>query len=350
MAASSPTPLSLHEPLPWHDPIWGRLCNARAAERLPHALLFVGPRGVGKRQLVAQLTSALLCATPDSQGRACARCADCRLVDAGSHPDLTTVAPDPESKSGEIPIEPIRELAERTALTPARATRKLVVIDPADRMNAAAANALLKTLEEPAGAALVCLIAEQPARLPATIRSRCQWVRVAVPPESQALVWLGPRLGLSPQETATRLQLAQGAPLRALREIDATFLDQRRELFAGLVAIARGERDPVSVAAAWNGFGARLSLECVAVWLCDLLRLKAAGEPPRLADPDVRDTLSELACRADGAAVHRFLRRTLDCRALADANLNSLLMLESLTIEWSLASRAASGSPGGRAA
>jgi DNA polymerase-3 subunit delta' len=333
---SAPAAVPDDEPLPWHAAIWDRLCAARAADRLPHALLIAGPLGVGKRQLAGQLARALLCTDPDTRGHACGRCVDCRLAAAGSHPDLQRVVPDPESKSGEIGIEPIRDLAERTALTPARSARKLVLIDPADRLSSAAANALLKTLEEPAGAALLCLVAEQPGRLPATIRSRCQWLKVPIPAQAEALVWLSPRMGLDAAEAAARLRLAYGAPLRALTQVDAVFLEQRRTLLQGLLGIASGERDPVGEAGAWNGVGARLSLESLVGWLCDLLRLQVSAEPPRLDDSDARGALAGLAGQVDGAQVHRLLRRVLEARGLADSTLTPLLMLESLLIEWAL--------------
>ena len=337
------------EALPWLATLWGRLGASRKADRLPHALLIAGPRGVGKRHLAWQLARALLCPQTDAEGRACCSCADCRLAAAGSHPDLQQLVPDPESKSGEIGIEPIRELADRTSLTPSRAARKLILVDPADRLNTAAANALLKTLEEPAGAALLCLIAEQPSRLPATIRSRCQWLRVPIPPQSEALAWLAPRMGIEPAEAAARLRLAYGAPLRALTEVDGAFLDQRRALLKGLLGIAGGERDPVGEAGAWNGVGARLSLDSLAGWLCDLLRLKVAAEPPRLDDMDARGALGGLARRIDAAQAHRLLRRVLEARGLADSTLNPLLMLESLLIEWSLVSQTQGAQPAGRA-
>lgn len=326
--------------LPWLAPLWKRLNAARAADRLPHALLIAGPRGLGKRQLVEQLVRALLCTQPDPAGHACGQCADCRLVAAGSHPDLLRVGPDPDSKSGEIAIDPIRDLAERASLTPIRASRKLVTIDPADRLNAAAANALLKTLEEPAGAALLVLVAERPGRLPATIRSRCQRLRVPVPEESVALAWLAPQLGGDPARAAQRLHLAYGAPLRALTELDDAALAQRRKLLGSLAALARAERDPVGEAGAWSGIGARLSLDCLAGWLCDLLRLQASAAAPRLDDPAVAEMLGDLPARLDGAQAHRFLRRVLEARAAADSTLNPLLTLESLLIEWCQVSQA----------
>ena len=335
-----PDTLSQPEPAlpPWLVPSWGRLGQARAADRLPHALLIAGPRGVGKRLLVERLVGGLLCPSPLADGSACGRCQDCRLVWAGSHPDLVRVGPDPEAKSGEIPIEAVRELRERTALTAGRGGRVLVVIDPADRMNTAAANALLKILEEPPGPVLLCLIAEQTGRLPATIRSRCQLLRQGIPPRDQALRWLESRVtdgAMSDGAIAVRLGLARGAPLRALDEVDAAVLERHAKLRASLLGLALGERDAVVEAVAWNGVGARLSLDWLAGWLCDLLRLAAAGADARLEDEDGGAVLADLAPRIDQAAGHRLLRRVFQASGLTDSTVNPLLLLESLLVEWS---------------
>ncbi len=323
---------SAGELLPWLTPLWVRLQQARASDRLPHALLLAGARGLGKRRLAGLLARSLLCQTPNPQGLACGTCVDCRLNGAGTHPDLTRVAPDPESKSGEITIDAIRDLTELAALTPVRGARKVILIDPADRMNGAAANALLKTLEEPAGDTLLALIAEQPAQLPATIRSRCQLLKVPIPSEGQALAWLTPRLG---EAALPRLRLAAGAPLRALEELDQATLDQRETLIRGLIGIGLGGLDPVAVATAWNGVGPRLSLECLAGFLCDLLQLAVCPAPPRLTDPALQSSLGGLARRLDLPVAHRLLRRVLEARGLMDTTVNPLLQMESLLIDWS---------------
>jgi DNA polymerase-3 subunit delta' len=320
-------------PLPWLEAAWERLRLARASDRLAHGLLVTGPRGVGKRHLVEMLVRVLLCASPRDDGVACGACADCRLADSGSHPDLLRLGPDPESKSGEIRVEAIRELADRASLTAIRAPRKVVVIDPADRMNTAAANALLKTLEEPPGATLLCLIGEQPERLPATVRSRCQPIRIPTPPSKQALDWLS-RTGQG-QNGLLRLSLGQGAPLRAASEIDEPLLEQRRALLCGFLAVAEGEQDPVVEAAAWNRVGVRPSLEWLAGWLCDLLRLATSSSAPRLDNPDMREPFTGLAARLEAVPGHRYLRRVIEARALTETTVNPLLLLESLLIEWS---------------
>lgn len=318
---------------PWLNPHWMRLQAAQRAQRLPHALLIVGARGLGKRELAEQLARALICRTPQANGQGCGLCPDCHLFAAGHHPDLLRVGPDPGSKSGEIPIAAIRSFQEREALTPSRAARKVVLIDPADRLNTAAANALLKTLEEPPGQSLLCLIAEHGARLPATIRSRCQQIRLATPPEAEALNWLAAS-GIARAEAQVRLRLAHGAPLGARDGIDAEQLSARAPFLDALLALVRGERDPLREAATWNQLGLALSLDWLLSVLCDLVRLAATPNPPRLEYPDQREILLGLVQRLDLDDAHQLLRRVLQARALSDSTLNAQLLLESLAIEW----------------
>jgi len=343
-AAPSPRPFDV--PLPWTDAIWSRLQAARAADRLAHGLLISGPNGVGKRALARALAQSLLCQTPNAQGLACGQCADCRLLAAGSHPDLIEVGPDPESKSGEIPIDAVRLFAERESLTPSRAPFKVVLIDPADRLNQAAANALLKTLEEPTGHTVLCLIGERIGRLPATIRSRCLLIPVPIPDEAQALSWLASRAPRA--DWPLRLRLAHGAPLRALAEAaDSVRLEQRGQCLDGLLEIARGRGDPVTIAGRWNEIGAGRILDWLAGIMGDLLRLGVCATPPRLDHPDRQDDLAALAQRLDPAAAHRFLKRILEARALGESNLNQQLLLESLALDWARIGQSARTGTGG---
>ena len=342
-AAAAPSPHSpppSSEWPPWLAAPWAALRRARQAGRFPHALLLTGPVGVGKRTLLKALAEALLCPHPDAQGFACGVCADCRLLAAGTHPDLVPVGPEEDSKSGEIKVDAIRALAGTEGLTSHRGGWKLILIDPAHRMNVSAANALLKTLEEPAPSTLICLVSEQPSRLPATIRSRCQTLRLAVPPEAEALAWLGPRTRGFP--AATLLHLAHGAPFSALAWADQERLTLRDKLFTGFVEVAQGRRDPLSEAAAWNQVDLALVVDWLGAWLSDLLRLvpgparhpEAPQGAIRLINGDKVSILSALAPRLDPAAAHRFLRQVWRTGASDTANLNRLLLLEAWLLEW----------------
>jgi DNA polymerase-3 subunit delta' len=295
-------------------------------------LLISGQVGIGKRHLAELLARALLCRAPDARGMACGRCADCVLVAAQSHPDLQRVGPDPESKSGDIPVSAIRSLVERGALTPSRADWKVTLIDPADHLNTAAANALLKTLEEPPGAAVLVLVAESPARLPATIRSRCQQIRIASPSHADALAWLVERVPA--QSAALRLAVAHGAPLAALMGTDEAALGRRDACLADVLGVVRGERDPLVAASAWHQMGPSPVLDWWSSWLVDLVRLSVSPRPPRLENPDQHAALSGVARSVDASAVHRLLQRLLRARGLIETSVNAQLLLESLAIEW----------------
>jgi DNA polymerase-3 subunit delta' len=318
--------------LPWHADCWARLQRARRSTRLPHALLLTGPSGVGKRRLARHLVASLLCAHADEQGTPCGECADCALLGAGTHPDLVSVVPDEEGKSGEIKVSAIRELAGTDALTPHRGAWKLILIEPAERMNLSAANALLKTLEEPTRGTLILLVSERPSRLPATIRSRCQTFTVPLPDASTALSWLAPRIAVG--EARTLLRMARGAPLRALGLADEGRLSQRDQLFAGFIAVSRGQRDPVAEAAAWNKLEPEILLDWLGGWVVDLLRLTVNRSSEALTNPDKASELASVAGVIDPALGHHYLQRVWAAAAEDLANLNRLLLCESLLIEW----------------
>ncbi len=318
--------------LPWHRACWEDLNRARKDGRLPHALLVTGPIGVGKRILVKTLVDSLLCPRPDVGGFACGECPDCMLLRAGTHPDRIEVGPDPEAKSDEIKVDAVRRLVASDALTAHRGGHKVIVVDPAQQMNVNAANSLLKTLEEPAAGTLLCLICEQPNKLPATIRSRCQTLSLPPPPEPQALEWLRPRM--EGADAAVLLRLAHGAPLRALALAKEQTRAQRDQLFAGFVAVGKGERDPLAEAAAWIKAEPGISLEWLLDWVGDLLRLASGHEAPRLVNVDKEQELRALGERIRPAEAHRFLQQVLKARAAEDTTLNPQLRNESLLMRW----------------
>ena len=172
--------------LPTHAPVWTKIQQMLDKNRLPHALLFSGPRHAGILQFVDRLMAILICQNADNAP--CGECQPCRLLMQGTHPDIKYVRQD--SPGSPIKIEQIRELQESVYQTPQCGTRSIIVIEPADRLNRSAANALLKILEEPPSHTLFILIAEQLSHLPATIMSRCQQYAVS-PPESADYLEIG---------------------------------------------------------------------------------------------------------------------------------------------------------------
>lgn len=269
---------------PWHLDVWHRLQARQARDRLPHALLLCGPAGLAKRAFADAFAAVLLC----ERGRAsaCGQCRACVLLKAGSHPDAVRVVlelRDDGTARTEITVDQIRVLGERLALTPQFGGLQVALIDPADGMNASAANAMLKTLEEPTPATVIVLIADHPVRLPATIRSRCQRVDFYLPLRDQALAWLAQQ-GIDAKTAATALGVAAGNPGVALELARSDGLEVNAEVDADLQALRSGTASASQVASRWSKSDPERRLWFAALHLRERAHaLTAPAELPKLS-------------------------------------------------------------------
>lgn len=324
---------TVDQPLPWHEQLWQRVQTRRRSDQLPHALLLCGVAGLGKLRFANALAQSLLCARPDAHGIACGACSPCRLFLAGSHPDISRVSPEEEGKS--ISIDQVRALREFNALSSYGGGHKVVLIEPADLMTMAAANALLKTLEEPAGKTLIMLITMRPSSLPATVRSRCQRLDFTVPARAAGAAWLQQHLeACTPQDAATLLALAQGAPLRALQLQQDGALEQRAKLLAELRDVALGKSDPVAIAERWHKAGMKQAWLWLSSCVNDMLRLKFDAAPSLLNNVDVAPLLDELARKVDIQALFHWSDRVKQAQQEAGLPLNQQMVLEDVLIAW----------------
>jgi DNA polymerase-3 subunit delta' len=326
-------------------------------ELLPHALLFAGPTGLGKNVFAAWLAQLLLCATPLHDGKPCGHCQGCRLFGAGSHPDLHVVQPEavykssatliaqyalrypPAEKSKEsknstvIRIDQIRSLIEAAQTRPQIGVCTVVLLSPADSMNVNAANSLLKLLEEPPPDSYLILVADRPARLPATIRSRCVRMEFHTPPSESALAWLRTQ-NLPSGESKLLLDLASGSPLAALALGESGFLSQRTALLEDMEKLASGQGDPLACAARWKPLGAERCLLWLQGWLSDLVVTGMQITPARLHNPDLSARLQAMEKRLDLKQLHRFADGVARGRALLGGPLDEQLLLEDMLIRW----------------
>jgi DNA polymerase-3 subunit delta' len=233
----------------WNASLWHNVLERQRRGAMPHALLLSGPAGLGKRAFAARLAAYLLC---ESRGDdACGRCRGCLLVKAGSHPDRASVAletRDDGKLRTEIVVEQIRVLSSRLSMTAQFGGFQVATIDPADLMNTAAANALLKTLEEPGAGTVMILVSDQPSRLPATIRSRCQRLDFILPDRAAAIAWLKAE-GLKDPDVA--LDAAAGNPGVALELARGDGLALRAEVAKDLAALWAGKSSCAEVANRW---------------------------------------------------------------------------------------------------
>lgn len=236
--------------LPWHAEHWTRLQARRQRDALPHALLLCGAGGLGKRAFAQRFMRGLLCNQP-VDGEACGLCRSCLLVAAGTHPDVVSLTfglrRDGTPRT-EIVVDQVRELSARLAMNSQFGGWQVVTIDPADALNSAAANALLKTLEEPAAQTMLMLLADAPWRLPQTIRSRCQRIDFHLPAASEARSWLQSE-GVDEPDAA--LIAAGGNPGLAAAWAREGALDRRLAVRKDLAGLAQGRGQATEMVKCW---------------------------------------------------------------------------------------------------
>lgn len=304
--------------------------------RLGHAYLFVGPTGVGKHTFARELARSLLCDTRSSSLQACGRCADCALVDAATHPDLVLAAR-PDDKV-DLPIEQVRELIEHLSLKPARGGRKVAILDDADDLTAEAANAFLKTLEEPPPRSVLILIGgPTPDRQFSTILSRCQVVSFT-PLCSEDLIELLRGNGLTDNARLDRLvRVAGGSVGQALALDDEALWTFRKSL---LTALAGPNLDVLTLANEWNHHvedagkeagvrrrRASLVLKLLIGLLQDAQRV-TLGVPPLVADSTEVATLIAVARRLGPERLLQWTERTAEADLQVDRKVQLELVIE----------------------
>ncbi len=312
---------------PWQERVHDRTALALDSGRLGHALLFCGPARLGKLAVAERLANRLLCTERTVEGGACGACRSCRMFASRSQADPVETRPDgslafPQGRSGhpdllqvsfaindkarppkprtEIVIEQIRRLSEQMTLSAQYGQTKIAIIDPAEAINHAGANALLKTLEEPVPGRYLWLVSAHPSRLSATIRSRCQRIEFRMPPRAEALAWLQ-NSGRPAALAEEALDAARGHPGLAAEWLQSDALALRRQVATDLDRVATGEAGVVETAQRWAAdANADLRLQFAA----DLAVARTASD---LTDPARTRSLTEWFDRANRA---RELMRT----------------------------------------
>lgn len=333
--------------LPWQGESWRQLQQLR--ERLPHALLFYGAAGTGKSRFVEAFAKSLLCEAPTPEAHACGACASCNWFVQSNHPDYRRVRPealedelaDDDSGAGEekksakasktpskeIKIDQIRALADFMNVSTHRSGLRVVMLYPAEALNTAAANALLKTLEEPPPGTMFLLLSNRLDRLLPTILSRCRKFALSAPQHDQALAWLQQQ---GVKDADAWLAEQGGAPLAALEAAQGEGREALDELLRHLAqpgvdgalrSADKLQKTPVPELVGW-----------LQRWLYDLLSLKSAGVVryyPRHAKE-----LGRLAQRVDALAISAAIRGMGERRAIADHPLSPKLFIEEMLIAY----------------
>lgn len=325
------------EVYPWQKQLWQNLNQGR--QKLHHAFLMHGRAGIGKYDFALNFSKALLCPNTDGNGHACDKCPSCHWFDDESHPDFRLISPEQESspdedapvakktkKKTQISVAQIRELSDFLSLSSHQTSGlRIVLINPAEALNQASANALLKMLEEPAPGVIFILVAHQLQRLLPTILSRCQKVNMPVPDQVQALAWLNMKGVPNPEQ---QLAYLEGSPIKVLSE-QAQF-DQLSEIWKHL-ALGR-KMEPQVAASILIANSVETGVIAVQKWLYDIVTVKL-GQQARYHLQYAR-ALQALAEKVNLGRLFDLQKKTNELRKLATHPLNHELQMESLLVEY----------------
>lgn len=333
--------------LPWQGDLWERLCKQHKQGQLAHAYLACGEQGIGKFQLLRHFADYLLCRNP-APAAACGSCVNCELGRGGFHPDILIVAP--EEGSRDIKIDQIRALSEFVTRTSHSGLMKVIVIEHAHQLNVAAANSLLKTLEEPVNNTVLFLVTARPGSLPATLRSRCQRLLFPTPGTQATVAWLQAQ-GLEADQAGTLAVAAGGRPLYAQALVERDGL-ATAEIFLGHLARLLQSRQTLQTAVTASlKLGETSAVEYLQRISTIVIRSLSIAELP---EDRVLAGMLELLLRAPDRR-QELLRALLDFnmdvesalrQVQGSTNPNPQLLMESLLWQWSeLGRMARQGAP-----
>ena len=322
---------------PWQNTLWQNLNQNRS--KLHHAFLMYGHDGIGKYDFALNFSQSLLCSNKSDDGYACQECASCHWFKDESHPDFRLISPEQNESTDEeaaptkktkkktqISVAQIRELSDFLNLSSHQNNgMRIVLIQPAEALNLASANALLKMLEEPAPDIVFILIAHQLQRLLPTIISRCQKVRMPIPDQTQALEWLDAN---SMRNASLQLAYMEGSPVKVFNE-QADY-EHLKQIWGQL---ALGQRmEPQLVAPMLISGSVEIGLIAIQKWVYDILAIKLSDHV-RYHLQHV-SALQALAEKVNLGKLFDFQKKTNELRKLVSHPLNHELQMESLLLEY----------------
>ena len=301
---------------------------------LPHALLLRGRAGIGKYDFAIELSRALLCSQPNHH-KACGGCPNCLWFNEGTHPDFRLISPENDDENEEAPkkktakksqisVAQIRQLIDYLSLSSHQVQgKRIILISPAESLNLASANALLKMLEEPPANTLFLLVSSQPQRLLPTIMSRCQTLEMPIPSKSEAIQWLNAQ-GIQHAEAA--LDYAGGAPLLAVQA--ASIANE------GLIKqLAQGAKlDPFITAPLFLALGMERALETLQKWVFDLLNYKLSAQLHYHVQH--ANALQALCKGVNLGLLLRFQQTLMDAKKTANHPLSNEMQLENMLLQY----------------
>lgn len=324
---------------PWNQQVWQDLTSE--LERKAHAFLFGGLSGLGKTDLALAYAHYTL-TDNDYQSE--------QLFQAGSHPDFHVLMPEErmsddllgefaaryiEDHSGKpkkvITIEQIRRLTSTIVTHPHIAQTKVILILAADKMNVNAANALLKSLEEPPSNTLFLLVSDKQESLPRTIISRCNLLHFRVPEQAAAKAWMSHQAGFENNED-NFLAMAGGRPLAAVDMLKTDYMEELKAVFTQVNALWGKQQDSIAVAKSWQKLGGAGVLTIIQKLLADLLRCHFSEKPVELYYPVQKSWIDKMVQHMSVDGLFALLDKTYELQKMISTPADELLLLEDLAI------------------
>lgn len=325
-------------PYPWLESEWMDLQSRLRSGAMGHAYLLSGREGLGKLALAESFARAVLCEDRLSGGGACSQCRSCVLFASGSHPDLKRLARDQDHKG--IVIDQVRELINYYTLKSHYGGFKLTIICPAETMNTAAANALLKVLEEPPVGALILLVAHRPALLPSTVRSRCQQINVEMPPFHVVEDWLAGQDRGDANRTAIGSLTLMGAPLDVARQLESGAATLLNDLIGALEATAARRRHALEAARDFAEIEVEAFINALETLLQALILLRVGHRRRRLRVPQPQlESLQEISNKLNFKRLFLYFDEVAFARSmvLRSSGVRGAEIIENLWLGWTRA-------------
>lgn len=313
---------------PWQMKQWGLIQRSIQRDKLPHALMLIGPSGMGKLDFAEKLTASLFCKSTLEDGSACGHCASCHAYISGNSPDFKVMTP--EEKSSVIKIDQVRDLIHWNDMSAHSDGYKIVILHPVESMNIAASNALLKVLEEPNDKRMFLLISHQQSSVPATVISRCQKLRFDSCSKQSLTAWLD-----DPQsELVSRLSF--NVPLKAKQMLETDYLDRRSQFLNVIVALVNTEIAVVEAAQQCMDAGIDFVLENIELILLDIQKYHLTQDQILLVNSDFAAEIIAMSSHASSIRLGELLDfvRQLKLDLLNKANFNQQLLMEDLLTQF----------------
>ena len=326
---------------PWNQTIWQAL--SLESERSNHALLLHGDAGLGKKDLALSLAHSVIA----QQHRQSAN-----LFSAGSHPDLHVLMPECEasddllstyaqryleSHTGKpkrhITIEPIRKLTDAISTYPHISSHRVILLIAAHTMNINAANALLKSLEEPPANTLFVLVSDDVARIAKTVRSRCSLIAFNAPDTDSAQAWLRQQKVLPEEHIASHLAMANNRPLQAIDYFNQHYLESLKAIFTDVNSLWAGSGEATQIAKNWQDIGAQHSIDVLQKLTTDLLRCQLSDNPPTVYFPVQKSWIQSRTAKFSLARLLQAIDELNYAKKMLATTVDELLVLETVSIK-----------------